>query len=315
MRALVVERRGEAPRLGGVREPAADEGGALVAVRAASLNPVDVMIAAGRFYGDAPAPPYVPGAEVVGEVLESTRIPPGTRVWALCTAGGLAERALVPDDALVPVPEGLDDGLAAALGVAGLAGWMSVRTRGGLAAGEIVLVLGASGVVGQAAVQAAALGGAARVVAAARSEEGRRRALGLGATDAVDLTGDDLAGALAAAASPGAHLVVDTLWGTPARAALGALRRRGRLVQVGSTAAPAAEITAGPLRGGRIDIRGFSLFSEERSDVAAAYADAAAAALAGDLRLPVERVPLDEGPAAWARLVAGAGGAKLVVVP
>jgi NADPH2:quinone reductase len=153
------------------------------------------------------------------------------------------------------------------------------------------------------------------VIAAARSAEGRRRALSLGASDEVDLSVDDLRGALASAAAPGADLVVDALWGPPASAAIGALKRRGRLVQVGSSAAPAAELVGGPLRGGRIDIRGFSLFSEEREDVARAYAEAAAAALAGELRLRVERVPLTDGPAAWSRLVEGAGGAKLVVVP
>jgi NADPH2:quinone reductase len=273
------------------------------------------MIAAGRFYGEAPPPPYVAGAELVGEVVASDRLPAGSRAWALCTTGGLAELAAVPEEALVPVPDGLDDALAAGLGIAGLAGWMSVRDRGGLAAGETVIVLGASGVVGQAAVQAAAGGAAGRVIAAARSAEGRRRALSLGATDEVDLSADDLDEALASAAAPGADLVVDALWGPPARAAIGALRRRGRLVQVGSSAAPAAELVGGPLRGGRIDIRGFSLFSEEREDVARAYAEAAAAALAGELRLRVERVPLTDGPAAWSRLVEGAGGAKLVVVP
>jgi len=109
--------------------------------------------------------------------------------------------------------------------------------------------------------------------------------------------------------------VIDTLWGTAARAAITVLRRRGRLVQVGNSAGPTAELTGGPLRGGRIDIRGFSLFSEEPEDVARAYAEAATAALAGELRLTVEAVSLDDAPAAWERLVAGAGGAKLIVVP
>ncbi len=147
-------------------------------MRVAPLNPVDVAIAGGRFYLDVPPPPYVAGAELVGAVERSDRFPAGTRVWALTMTGAMAERAAVRDDLLVPVPDGLDDGLAGAVGIAGLAGWMAVRRRGGLAAGETVVVLGASGILGQAAVQAAASGGAARVVAATRSEKGRRRALG-----------------------------------------------------------------------------------------------------------------------------------------
>ena len=315
MRAMVVHAHGEAPRLADVPEPVPDEGQALVTVRAAPINPADVAIAAGRFYREVPPPPFVAGSELVGEVERSDRFPAGTRVWGLCAVGGLAERAVVPDDVLVPIPAGLEDGMAGAIGIAGLAGWMAVRWRGGLVSGETVVVLGASGVVGQAAVQAAATAGARRVVAATRSEEGRRRALSLGATDGVDLAAPDLREALAAATAPGADLVIDTLWGTAAPAAIAVLRRRGRLVQVGNSAGPAAELAGGPLRGGRLDIRGFSLFSEELEDVAAAYAEAATAALAGELRLTVETAPLEDGPAAWERLVAGAGGAKLVLIP
>jgi NADPH2:quinone reductase len=315
MRALVVERHGEAPRLTDVPEPVPGEGQALVSVRVAPLNPVDVAIAAGRFYLDVPSPPYVPGAELVGEVERSDRFPAGTRVWALSMTGAMAERAVVPDAALVPVPDGLEDGLAGAVGIAGLAGWMAVRWRGGMAAGETVIVLGASGVLGQAAVQAAVAGGARRVVAATRSDEGRRRALSLGATDGVDLTAPDLAQALVDATAPGADLVIDTLWGTSGPAAIGALRRNGRLVQAGSSAGPTAELPAGPLRGGRLDIRGLSMFSEDPADVAAAYVEIATAALAGEVRLTVEAATLEDGPAAWERLVAGAAGTKLVLTP
>jgi NADPH:quinone reductase len=108
--------------------------------------------------------------------------------------------------------------------------------------------------------------------------------------------------------------VVDALWGPSGAAALRALARRGRLVQVGNAEAPAAEVVAGPLRGGRLDVRGISLFSEEPADVVRAYGDLAAAAAAGGVRLRVEAVGLEEGPAAWARMAAGAGGTKLVVM-
>lgn len=314
MRALLVRAAGADPRLEDVPEPRRGAGQALLAVRAAPLNPVDRAIASGRFYLPVPDPPYVPGAEAVGEVLESDRLPAGTRVWAITFSGALAERALAPEEALVPVPDGIDDAIAGAVGVAGLAGWMAVRERGALASGETVVVLGASGVVGQAAVQAAAHGGAAGVVAVARSAEGRARALALGATATLGVDGD-LAGALREATAPGAHLVVDTLWGPAAAAGVGALGRGGRLVQVGNAAAPTLDLAAGPLRGGLVDIRGLSLLSVAPEDVAASYAAIAAAALAGEVRLTVETVPLADGPDAWRRLAAGAGGVKLVVTP
>jgi NADPH2:quinone reductase len=271
-----------------------------------------LAIAAGRFYMPVPDPPYVPGAEAVGEVIASRAHPPGTRAWCVTMTGALAEVASAPEESLVPVPGDAGDAPAAAVGIAGLAGWMPVRVRGALGEGETVVVLGASGVVGQVAVQAARAGGAGRIVAVARSEAGRERARALGA-DAAVATGPGLADALRDACGAGADLVVDTLWGGSAAAAIGVLRRGGRLVQVGNAEAPAAEVAAGPLRGGRLDLRGFSVFSEEPGDLAAPYRALAAAAARGDVRLRVVESSLAEAPAAWARLAAGAGGDKLVI--
>jgi NADPH2:quinone reductase len=211
------------------------------------------------------------------------------------------------------VPDGVPAALAVALGIAGLAGWMPVRRRGGLQPGDTVLVLGASGAVGQIAIQAAVHGGAGRIVAAARSEAGLERARALGATATVRLGGDDAA-ALREACAPGADLVIDPLWGTAVVAALGALRARARIVQVGNAAGPVAEMPAGPYRGGRLDLRGFSVFSEHRDDLAAAYRELCEAAAAGAVRLDVVEVPLADGPAAWARQTAG-NAPKQVLVP
>jgi NADPH2:quinone reductase len=282
-----------------------------VRVRAAALNPVDLAIAAGRFYLPVPEPPFVLGAEAVGEVVSSATHPTGTRVWCLAMAGCLAELVRTPDDTLVPVPDGLPDELAVAVGIAGLAGWMSVRDRGGLQPGETVIVLAASGIVGQVAIQSAR-GIADRIVAVARSAQGRDRALVLGA-DVALATGPGLADALRNACGDGADLVVDPLWGAPALAALGALRHGGRLVQVGNAEAPTAEVTAGPLRGGRLDVRGISVFTEEPGARALAYAEVAEAARVGDVRLSLEVAPLDDCPAAWKRQAAGTGGTKLVL--
>jgi NADPH:quinone reductase-like Zn-dependent oxidoreductase len=313
VRALVVSERGAAPAPAEVPEPAAEPGRALVRVRAAALNPVDLAIAAGRFYMDVPDPPYVPGAELAGEVVESSSLPAGTPVWCLPMTGGLAELVSVPEAAVVPVPDGVGMPLAAALGIAGLAGWMPVRDRGGLAPGETVVVLGAGGAVGQTAIRAARDGGAGRVVAAARSAAGRERALAAGADVALPID-DHFPQALRGACGEGADLVVDTLWGAPGTGAIGALRRRGRLVQVGSAAGQTGEVTAGALRGGRLDIRGFSVFSEEPADVARSYADLAAAAVRGAVTMSLVEVPFADAPAAWAR-VPSAGGDKLVVIP
>ncbi|MEW6581315.1 MAG: zinc-binding dehydrogenase [Actinomycetota bacterium] len=311
--ALVVEELGRPPVLRRVNRPDPAAGGALVRLRAAGLNPADLAIGAGRFYLPLPDPPFVAGCEAVGEVIRSGRHPEGARVWCLQPTGCFAEVFTCPEDALVPVPDGVSDAVAVAMGVAGLAGWMPVRDRGALRAGETVLVLGAGGVVGRVAVQAARAGGAARVVAGVRSEAGDAVARAAGADEVVRLGGDGDAAAFRRAAPDGVDLVVDTLWGAPLVAALGALAPRARIVQVGSGAGAEAAFPAGPLRGGRIDIRGFSVFSERPGDLARAYIEAASAAARGEVRVDTAEVPLADGPAAWARLAAGTSGVKVVL--
>jgi NADPH:quinone reductase-like Zn-dependent oxidoreductase len=314
MRALSISQRGAAPAVAEVDEPVAGPGMALVRVLRAGINPLDLAIARGRFYLPVPDPPYVPGAEVVGEVISSATVPPGTRVWAIGLTGGLAEVAAVPDDALVPVPPGVDDDLAVALGIAGLAGWMPVLDRGALVPGETVVVLAAGGAVGQVAVQAARSAGAGLVVAVARSAGGRERATALGADAALPM-GPDLAEALRSACPDGVDLVIDPLWGDPAVAAMSVLNRGGRLVQVGSAAAPEVAIAAGSLRGRRLDVRGFSVLVEEPERVRTAYSELAAAALAGEVQAAVATVPLALAPDAWQRQADGADGLKTAVDP
>ncbi len=316
MRAVVTPSTGAAPALREVPEPGDVPGRALVRLAAAGLNPVDLAIAAGRFYLPVPDAPRVAGAEAVGVVVRSGVHAPGTLVWSLEPTGRFGEVFSAADAALVPVPDGLGPVEAAAIGIAGLAGWMPVRDRGALREGETVAVLGAGGVAGQVAVQAAVLGGAGRVIALARGAASLDRARSLGAHDAIALTeGDDPGAALRRAAPGGVDLLVDTLWGAPLASCLAALGRGGRVVQVGSSAGQSAPIVAGPLRGGRIDIRGFSVFSEAPEDLGSAYAALARAVARGEVRIDVRSFPLEDAPEAWALQAAGTGGAKLVLVP
>lgn len=314
MKAVVLDAWGQSPVVRDVDEPDVDAGRALLRLRAAGLNPVDLAIASGRFYGPTPEPPFTLGAEAVGDVVESARFAAGTRVWCLTTTGGFGEHFTAPEELLVPVPDGISDEVAAAIGIAGLAGWMSVLDRGGLQPGQTVLVLGASGVVGQVAVQAARSRGAGRIIAAARTKEGLERALALGAHWFVPLDEGDIAKELRDACAPGADLIIDMVWGTPVLAAFEAARARCRLVQVGNAAGATATVTGGTLRGGRLDIRGFSVFTEYPADVARAYGALAQAVASGVVSLQVEALPLIEAPIAWARQANGTAGRKLVLV-
>src|SRR3984957_20626192 len=152
MRAAVLRDYG-VPGAGEFEEPSAGSDQAIVEVLAAGLNPVDVAICAGRFYAGKPPLPSVAGREGVG-MLD------GARVYfdaPLAPFGSMAQRALIDPRASYPVPDGVADGVAVALGISGLAAWLALTWRAKLQPGEHVLVLAASGVLGQVAVQGATL--------------------------------------------------------------------------------------------------------------------------------------------------------------
>jgi NADPH:quinone reductase-like Zn-dependent oxidoreductase len=316
MRAAVIERYGEPPTIRERPEPAAHDGLAVVEVTAASLNPVDLSIANRRFFAGSPPVPYVPGREGVGVVVQSSGMKPGTKVYFETHPGdgALAKRALAEDRYLVEVPTGVPDALAAALGIAGLTGWLAVEWRGRLQKGETVLVLAASGAVGMVAVQAAKILGAGFVIGAARSQEALARVRALGADATVDLNSDDLAAAFQQAAGRPIDLVIDPLWGAPAVAALQALRAGGRMVQLGQSAGAEATIASATIRGKMLTILGYLNFDVAWEIRAQAFKTLVEHAAAGRLRIDYETFPLEKAAEAWAKQ-ASSPHKKLVVTP
>src|SRR2546428_7165883 len=231
MRAAVVERYGEPPVVRELDEPKSD-GTNLVEVTAAPLNPVDLSIATGKFYAGSPPTPYVPGGEGVGRPLQSGK--PGPRVYfrAALADGSLAERALISRGQTVPIPDSVPDRVAGALGTPGIAGYLALARRAQFKAGETVLILGASGVLGTIAVQVARLLGAGRVIAGARDPRGLARAKDLGAHATVDLKEADGLTERIRDASGGPHDVCHRpRVGGPSPRALEALSAHRRLVQ------------------------------------------------------------------------------------
>jgi NADPH2:quinone reductase len=208
----------------------------------------------------------------------------------------------------------VEDGAAVACGIAGSAAWGSVVRRGQLRAGETVLVLGASGVVGLVAVQLAKLRGAGRVVAAARSEDGLRRAAEAGADATVSLTGGDLTAAFKDAAGGEIDLVIDPLWGAPAAAAVEALAFRGRHVQLGQSAGATAEFSSVSVRFKELSILGYTNFASTRDEQLEALHGLWDHVAAGELTVDVEAYPLERAVEAW-HAQAGSPGRKLVVTP
>src|SRR3954463_8546113 len=115
MRAALVEQVGQPPVVGEVAEPQRGERQALVQVTAAAINPIDISISLGKFYGGSPEGPYGMGPGGVGRVIEGDKLEPGTQIWSQNPIpGGFAEYTLVDEDQAIVLPEGTDHSLAVA---------------------------------------------------------------------------------------------------------------------------------------------------------------------------------------------------------
>ncbi len=266
MRALRVHAFDTGPaawRLEEVPVPLPREGEVAVRVAANAISYVDLLHARGG-YQLKPALPFVPGTELAGWREDS-----GRAVTATVFGGAWAEVACVPAHALAELPEGCDLHAAAALPITGATALYALRDRARLAAGETVLVLGAGGGTGLAAVQVArALG--ARVVAGGGSEAKREAALEAGADHAVDTTRPDWRAAVQAAAPGGVDVVFDPVGGALTDTAFRTLRWGGRHLVVGFTEGqiPALKANLALLKGASlvgVDVRQY----REREPVAA----------------------------------------------
>jgi NADPH2:quinone reductase len=254
--------------------------------------------------------------------VESARIPPGRRVRFEAAAlpgfgaqGTLSERAAVPEDSLVDIPDEIATDLAAALGVVGITALLALE-RAAPQRGERVLVLGATGAVGQAAVQLAKLFGAGRVVGAGRSAERLERVRELGSDEVVRLGdedgGGDLSALLEQAAGGPLDVVIDPLWGEPAMAALRAIATNGRLVNVGQSAGADVRLPLEAVRNRQGAVHAISSGWTGLEPKARAYRRLVEYAVAGHLTMDRDVVPLGDLAAAWQRQE-GSPGRKLVI--
>jgi NADPH2:quinone reductase len=313
VRAAVIRELGRPPELADRPEPA---GEAIYEIAAVSLNPVDINVCAGRYFGGHPELPYVTGCEGVG------RAPDGTRVYlfgdglGLSRDGLLAERAAAPADVGIPLPEGVSDETATSFGIAGMAGWMPVAWRTPVRTDDRVLVLGATGTVGLVAVQAAKLLGATHVVAVGRNKERLKRAAQLGADATVSLEEDDLVTAFKEAAGGGGPTyIVDTLWGPPAAAGIQAAAPGWRMVQIGQSAGAEASLSSAAVRGKMGELYGYSVFAVPEDDFREQYLRLIGHAAAGEIILDIETYPLERIAEAWERQAAGANAKLVVMLP
>jgi NADPH2:quinone reductase len=216
-------------------EPTVEAGQVLVRVEAAAVNFPDVLLVANSYQISVP-PPFVPGSEFAGVVCEvasdTTNFAVGDRVAGTGLFGAFAERVAVPAAGLSRIPDGVDARTAAAFGVAHRTAYHTLRSVARVSPGEDLIVLGAGGGVGLAAVQLGVILGA-RVTAVASSQEKLDAAARYGATRFINHRGGDLRAALRDALPDGADAVVDPVGGDLSEPALRSLRRGGRFVTVG----------------------------------------------------------------------------------
>jgi NADPH2:quinone reductase len=306
----VISELGRPPELADRPEPS---GEAIYEISAVSLNPIDINVGAGRYFGGHPELPYVPGCEGVG------RAPNGGRVYlfsgglGLSRDGLLAERSAAPADLGIPLPDAVSDEIAVSSGIAGMAGWMPIAWRAPVRKDDCVLVLGATGTVGLVATQAAKLLGARRVVAVGRNPGRLKRAAELGADVTVSLEEDDLVAAFKeAAGGDGPTHIVDTLWGAAAVAAIQAASPGWRLVQIGQSADAEVTLASAVVRGKMGELYGYTDFAVPRNTFREQYLRLVGHAAAGEIVFDIETYPFERVAEAWERQAAGAN-AKLVV--
>ncbi len=293
-------------------DPEPGSGEVLVRVRYAGLNPADLQQRAGRYPAPAGAPQDIPGLEVAGVVeavgSQVLGYRPGDRVFGLIAGGGLANRVAVHERCVTRVPDELSDIDAAAVPEAFITAHDAIRTRGRLAMGETLLVHGANGGVGTAALQIGVATGA-QVFGVVRSEEAAALVRQLGAEPVQDDSfSDDVR----------ADVILELVGAPHFPANLTALNPRGRIVVVGVAAGSKVELDLGAMMGRRAELHGTVLRARSLEDKALAVRaferEVVPHLAAGRMRALVDRVyPAEQAREAYDRL-AGSGKSGKVLV-
>ena len=293
-------------------DPSPTAGELLVRVHAAGINGADMLQLAGRYPPPPGAPADIPGLELAGEVVETgpgvTRFEPGDRVMAVVAGGGQAEMAVVHERTAMPVPEDLDWTAAGGVPEVFTTAHDALFTQAGLIVGERLLVHGAAGGVGMAAIQLGTMAGA-RVTATVRNERCREQVSAFGVNA---IAPDEFV-------DEGPFDVILELVGAPNFPGnLEALAQLGRIAVIGVGAGPQVELNLQALMVKRARIHGSVLRARSLEDKAAAARLVEKAVLpgfaSGDLSVPVAAsYPLDGVGDAYARFKSGGKLGKIVL--
>ena len=301
--------------------PAPKAGEVLVEIHAASLNFPDLLMVQNK-YQIKPPLPFVPGAEwagvvqAVGEGVQHLR--PGQSVACLSGTGGFATHVIAPAARCMPLPDGFPAVDAAAFIMTYATSHHALMDRAALRAGETVLVLGAAGGVGSAAIQIAKAAGA-RVIAAASSEEKCNLCLNIGADAVIDYSRQDLREAVKALSEgKGPDVIYDPVGGELAEPAFRSIAWRGRYLVVGFAAGPipALPLNLPLLKGASIVGVFWGEFAKREPKAnAAMMAELAQWYGQGRIKPVIDRtMPMSQLPAAFAHMASRSVMGKLVLV-
>ncbi len=327
MKAVIVEAFG--PLDGAVfkemPDPEPAPGEVLIEVRAAEVNYPDLMVIEGKYQFKPPLP-FSPGKGAAGVVAAVgagvAGFAPGDRVAAQVEYGAYAEKLRAPAVNCFPLPEALSFEQAAALGLAHQTAHFALREQAAMTPGAAVLVLGASGGVGVAALQLAKALGAGLVIAGTRGRAGEAITREAGADEVIDVAMDDLHDGLrervrALTGGKGVDIVIDPIGGEATGAALRALAWCGRLVIVGFASGSIPSLAANYLLVKNISVSGLhwsDYRDREPERVRCAQAEIFDLFLAGKIEpLISRRLPLAEFATALEALAQGHAQAKIVL--
>ncbi|HTP08293.1 MAG TPA: zinc-binding alcohol dehydrogenase family protein [Anaerolineae bacterium] len=322
MKAAVLHQFGDLPHYEDFPDPIPGEGEILIQVQAVPLENVDKAMAEGTHFASRQflsTLPAIVGFDGLGRLDDGRLVGFG---GMKAPYGAMAEKAVVPQGYIVPVPDGIDAVTAAAMPASALTSLFPLKWGAKLQPGETVLINGATGVAGKLTVQIAKLLGAGRVIGTGRNPQSLKKVLELGADAVIDLTQPDaeLAESFKREAGKGYDVILDFLWGHPTEvliqtlvpSELSSARGRIRLVQIGEKAGATISLSADSLRTSGLEIFGGAagLTPEAMGEGVEQVYDLIRSRA---LQMEIEQVPLKDIESVWKR--ADFEGKRIIVIP
>jgi NADPH:quinone reductase-like Zn-dependent oxidoreductase len=309
MKAVVLYPNGGMPQCADVPEPIVQNGKeVLVTVKAVAIKHLDKSRASGKHYSsDAPKENgHVIGGDGV------CLLPDGTRVYGIGASGMMAEKATIDSNMIVPIPDGVNDLVAAALPNAVFGAAMALLFKADIQPGDVVLINGATGFTGRVAVQLAKHYGAGKVIATGRNQTSLKELLSMGADEIISVSQDDdsfKSQFMALHSQKPVDIIIDYLWGHTAELILSCLKGNGsftnsiRFVSVGSMSGDVIRLSAAIMRSTNIQLTGSGLGAWTKSQIQQLFKEilpnAFTLAATGKLIVDTVSVPMENIAGVW----------------